>query len=67
LGTAQLAEDLTPEAIVERVQGMSPEDLEAAVNTMKRVAMRRMNPAEMKLPPLQPDLDEALGRLRHQI
>jgi hypothetical protein len=56
---------LTPETIVERVQGMSPADLEAAVNTMKRFAMRRMGSSETQLPPLQAeDLEEALGRVR---
>jgi transitional endoplasmic reticulum ATPase len=65
LGTAQLANGLTPETIVERVQGMSPADLEAAVNAMKRFAMRRMGSSETQLPPLQvEDLEEALGRVQ---
>jgi hypothetical protein len=56
---------LTPETIVEHVQGMSPADLEAAVTTMKRSAMRRMGSSETQLPPLQVgDLEEALGRVQ---
>jgi len=65
LGKAQLADGLTIEMIVRRIQGMSPADLEATVNTMKRVAMRRMAPGATQLPPLQnSDLDEALGRVQ---
>jgi len=65
LGTAQLADGLTPEAIVERIQGTRPADLEAMVNSMKRAAMRRMGRSETHLPPLQmEDLQEALGRVQ---
>ena len=65
LGTAQLVDGFTPGTIVDRVRGMSPAGLEAAVNSMKRVAMRRMGPTETQLPPLQiEDLEEALGRVQ---
>jgi transitional endoplasmic reticulum ATPase len=65
LGAARLADGLTPAIIIARVRGMSPADLEAAVNSMKRVAMRRMNSTETQLPPLQTeDLEEALGRVQ---
>jgi transitional endoplasmic reticulum ATPase len=68
LGAAQLADGLTPGTIEDCVQGMSPADLEAVVSTMKRVAMRRMGPAENQLPPLQvEDLEEALGRVQPRV
>jgi SpoVK/Ycf46/Vps4 family AAA+-type ATPase len=44
LGKARLADDLTLQMIVRRIHGMSPADLEATVNAMKRAAMRRMSP-----------------------
>ena len=65
LGKAQLAEGFTPDLILNRVQGMSPADLEATINTMKRAAMRRMSPDASALPPLlAEDLEEALGRVQ---
>jgi transitional endoplasmic reticulum ATPase len=65
LGKAQLADGLTPAMIVSRVHGMSPADLEATINTMKRVAMRRLTPGGTQLPPLQmDDFDEALDRVQ---
>lgn len=65
LGKAQLAEGLTPGTIINRVQGMSPADLEATITTMKRVAMRRMSAGATHLPPLRmEDLEEALGRVQ---
>ena len=65
LGKAQLANGLTPAAIVSRVHGISPADLEATINTMKRVALRRMPAGGTELPPLQlEDLEEALGRVQ---
>lgn len=51
LGKAQLADGLTVRMIINRVHGMSPADLEATINTMKRVAMRRMSPPDTHLPP----------------
>ena len=65
LGKAQLGHGLTLGMILNRVQGVSPADLEATVNTMKRVAMRRMSPGATQLPPLQvEDLEEALSRVQ---
>jgi transitional endoplasmic reticulum ATPase len=65
LGKAQLEDSLTPEALISRVQGLSPADLEATINAMKRVAMRRMSSDAHRLPALRlQDLDEALGRVQ---
>ena len=65
LGKARLADGLSPEIIIKRVHGMSPADLEATVNTMKRVALRRMPAGATELPALQvEDLEEALGRVQ---
>ncbi|MEZ5399218.1 MAG: AAA family ATPase [Bryobacteraceae bacterium] len=65
LGKARLAASVTPETIINRIQGMSPADLEATISTMKRAAMRRMRPGTNELPPLQlDDLEVALDRLQ---
>jgi transitional endoplasmic reticulum ATPase len=67
LGKTQLAEGVRIDTIIDRVQGMSPADLEATINTMKRLAMRRMARGGNQLPPLLlKDLEEALGRVRAQ-
>jgi transitional endoplasmic reticulum ATPase len=64
LGKAELGGNLTLRELLSRVKGMSPADLEATVNTMKRVAMRRMSPGAGELPLLQAeDLEEALVRV----
>jgi transitional endoplasmic reticulum ATPase len=65
LGKARLERELTVQALAERVAGMAPADLEATIQSMKRVAMRRMDPNAKELPPLNlGDLDEALGRVQ---
>jgi transitional endoplasmic reticulum ATPase len=65
LGKARLVRELTVQALAERVTGMAPADLEATIQSMKRVAMRRMDPNAKELPPLNlGDLDEALGRVQ---
>jgi transitional endoplasmic reticulum ATPase len=65
LGKAQLEDGLTPEVLIRRVQGLSPADLEATINTMKRIALRRMPAGASALPPLRlEDLEEALGRVQ---
>jgi transitional endoplasmic reticulum ATPase len=65
IGKARLAAGFTVQTLAERVTGMSPADLEATVQAMKRVAMRRMAPNSKELPPLGPgDLEEALGRVQ---
>jgi len=65
LGKARLGAGLTVHSLADRVTGMSPADLEATIQSMKRVAMRRMAPNSKELPLLDPaDLDEALGRVQ---
>ena len=65
LGKAQLADRLTLGMIVRRVHGMSPADLEATINTVKRAAVRRMPAGATELPPLEmEDLEQALGRVQ---
>jgi transitional endoplasmic reticulum ATPase len=65
LGKARLGRELTVQALTERVTGMAPADLEATIQSMKRVAMRRMDPNAKELPLLNlGDLDEALGRVQ---
>ena len=65
LGKTRLANELTIDALTERVAGMAPADLEATIQSMKRVAMRRMNPTAKELPPLcLSDLKEAVGRVQ---
>lgn len=44
LGTARLAESVRVEDLINRLQGMTPADLEATVTGAKRSAMRRMPP-----------------------
>ena len=65
LGKARLCRELTIDALAERVAGMAPADLEATIQSMKRVAMRRMDPKARQLPPLCPgDFEEALRRVQ---
>jgi len=65
LGKARLQNEVTIESLAARVTGMAPADLEATVQAMKRVAMRRMTEGAKELPPLGlADLDEALGRVQ---
>ncbi len=67
LGKARLNAGLTIRGIADRVTGMAPADLEATIQAMKRVAMRRMAPNSKELPPLDlADLEEALGRVQPQ-
>ncbi|MCW5979576.1 MAG: ATP-binding protein [Bryobacteraceae bacterium] len=67
LGRARLAPSLTAEVIVDRVRGISPADLEATIDAMKRIAMRRMPDEAEELPPLEvEDLEEAFGRIQPQ-
>jgi transitional endoplasmic reticulum ATPase len=65
LGKARLGRELTVQALAGRMTGMAPADLEATIQSMKRVAMRRMDPNAKELPLLNlGDLDEALGRVQ---
>lgn len=67
LGKASLGAGLTVPSLAARVAGMSPADLEATIQAMKRVAMRRMAANSKELPPLGwTDLEEALGRIQPQ-
>lgn len=67
LGKAQLEDGLTSATIINRIQGLSPADLEATINTMKRIALRRMPTDATALPALRvEDLEEALGRVQPQ-
>ena len=65
LGKTSLSKEFTIDALTESVTGMAPADLEATIQSMKRVAMRRMDPTAKELPPLYlSDLEEALGRVQ---
>lgn len=63
LGPIPLADGLQCEALIPRLKGISPADLEALVNTAKRMAMNRMHADDHRLPPLiWEDFEEALKR-----
>ncbi|HLH32365.1 MAG TPA: AAA family ATPase [Terriglobia bacterium] len=65
LGPIALAEGLTLEDVLERLRGISPADLEALVNTAKRMALNRAENNAERLPPLiWEDFQEALKRNR---
>ncbi|MCC6591041.1 MAG: ATP-binding protein [Bryobacterales bacterium] len=67
LGKARLGAGLTVASLSGRVAGMAPADLEATIQAMKRIAMRRMTANSRELPPLDSsDLEEALGRVQPQ-
>lgn len=67
LGKAQLEDGMTLETIIKRVQRLSPANLEATINTTKRIALRRMPAGAAELPPFRvEDLEEALGRVQPQ-
>lgn len=65
LGKASLARDVSLEALAAKAAGMAPADLEATIQAMKRIAMRRMAPDAKELPPLTlADFDDAVGRVQ---
>ena len=65
LGPIALAADLSRNDLVSQVRGISPADLQALVNTAKRMAMNRMGESEDALPPLNwEDFEKALNRNR---
>jgi transitional endoplasmic reticulum ATPase len=65
LGRTKLDDSLEADAIVERLAGVPPADLEAIVNSAKRMAMNRMKDDAQELPPLiLDDFQEALSRVR---
>ena len=68
LGPIPLAAELSRNDLVSRVKGISPADLQALVNTAKRMAMNRMEESENALPPLSwEDFEKALNRNRVSI
>jgi len=65
LGSARLDANLEIDAVIDRVRGLTPADLEATIQGMKRLAMRRMTSQHAALPPLSlEDLGHALSRVR---
>jgi len=63
LGPIPLAADLTRNDLLARLRGISPADLQALVNTAKRMAMNRMEEGEQTLPSLiWDDFEKALTR-----
>ena len=65
LGSIPLAANLTRNAILARLKGISPADLQAVVSTAKRMAMNRMDESDAALPPLiLEDCEKALERIQ---
>jgi transitional endoplasmic reticulum ATPase len=65
LGSASLHPNLEIEMVFDRVRDLAPADLEATIQGMKRLAMRRMTSQHTALPPLTiEDLERALSRVR---
>jgi SpoVK/Ycf46/Vps4 family AAA+-type ATPase len=63
LGPIPLASDFTNYDLLVRLKGISPADLQALVNTAKRMAMNRMEERGESLPPLiWDDFEKALQR-----
>jgi SpoVK/Ycf46/Vps4 family AAA+-type ATPase len=68
LAGVRLVEGLREEDLVDRLNGMSPADLEAVCSSAKRMAMRRMPYDAEELPPLTwEDFAEALKRVQVQL
>jgi transitional endoplasmic reticulum ATPase len=67
LGSARLDPNHDIGKVIDRVRGLTPADLEATIQGMKRFAMRRMTSHHTALPPLSPqDLEHSLTRVRPQ-
>ena len=65
LGPTKLAEQVGRYDLLALVRGISPADVQALVNTAKRMAMSRMEAEEASLPPLiRDDLQKASERIR---
>ena len=65
LGRARLDPNLEIGMFIDRVRDLTPADLEATIQGMKRLAMRRMTNQHDSLPPLSlEDLEHALSRVR---
>jgi transitional endoplasmic reticulum ATPase len=68
LAGVRLAEGLKEEDLANRLNGISPADLEAVCNSAKRMAMRRMQRDAEELPPLTlEDFAQALKRVQVQL
>jgi transitional endoplasmic reticulum ATPase len=68
LGNARLDQNLEMEVVIGRVRDLTPADLEATIQGMKRLAMRRMTSQDAALPPLSlEDLELALSRVHPQV
>ena len=66
LGPIPLAADFSRNDLLVRLKGISPADLQAVVNTAKRMAMNRMEERAENLPPLTWD-DFAKALQRNQV
>jgi transitional endoplasmic reticulum ATPase len=67
MGRARLTDGLTMEHVIERLQGVSPADLEAICKSAKRFAMRRLPEDGTELPPLEwDDFAQAMKRVQVQ-
>jgi transitional endoplasmic reticulum ATPase len=65
MGPITLASGVSSGEILSRLRGISPADLQALVNTAKRMAMNRMAEGADDIPPLVwPDFERALERNR---
>jgi transitional endoplasmic reticulum ATPase len=65
LGNARLDPNLDIGMVIDRVRDLTPADLEATIQGMKRSAMRPMTGQQAGLPPLTiEDLEHALSRVR---
>jgi ATP-dependent 26S proteasome regulatory subunit len=65
LGNARLDPNLEIGLVIDRVRELTPADLEATIQGMKRLAMSRMTSQHAALPPLNlEDLEQALSRVR---
>jgi transitional endoplasmic reticulum ATPase len=67
MGRARLTEGLSTEYLIERLQGVSPADLEAICRAAKRFAMRRLPEGGDELPALEwDDFAQAMKRVQVQ-
>lgn len=67
LTQTRIGSSLSEDCILERLDGMTPADVEAIITAVKRLAMRRMEVEATALPPIEaPDLEIAIERVRGQ-
>lgn len=67
LTETRIGSSLSENYIFQRLYGMTPADVKATITAVKRLAMRRMEPTETVLPPIEAaDLDLAIERVRGQ-